>query len=174
MRVHGEVFAAPVDGDAEALHLLKDRSAIVLLPLPDALDKGLAAELLARCAFRGQLALDEHLRGDAGVVRSRHPQDLAPEHAPPTSKNVDLGVLQHVAHVEVAGDVWRRKQDHKGGLVARVAGGFMGRALVLIWSYGGFGRRLFEKLLADPVGGPVIFNGGWVVGFRQVVRHFVG
>ena len=31
--------------------------------------------------------------------------------------------------------------------------------------------RLGEKILADPVFGPVIFNGGRVVGFGQVVRH---
>ena len=34
--VHGEVLAAPVDGDAEALHLFEDGAAVVLTPLPDA------------------------------------------------------------------------------------------------------------------------------------------
>ena len=52
--VHGEVLAAPVDGDAEALHLLQDGAAVMALPLPHALDEGFAAELLARRAFFGQ------------------------------------------------------------------------------------------------------------------------
>ena len=37
---------------------------------------------------------------------------------------------------------------------------------------GRIGRGLGEEVFADPVFGPVIFNGGGVVGFGQVVRHF--
>ncbi len=112
--VHGEVLAAPVDGDAEALHLLEDRAAVVLLPLPHALDEGFAAELLARRAFFSQLALDHHLRGDAGVVGARHPQRASAAHAPPAGENVHLGLVEHVAHVQPAGDVGRRQQNRKG------------------------------------------------------------
>ena len=75
--VHGEVFAAPVDGCAEALHLVEDGAAVVALPLPDALDEGFAAELLAGGAFLGELALDHHLRGDAGVVGAGKPEGAA-------------------------------------------------------------------------------------------------
>ena len=39
--VHGEVFAGPVDGGSEALHLIEDGSAVELAPAPDALDEGL-------------------------------------------------------------------------------------------------------------------------------------
>ena len=34
-------------------------------------------------------------------------------------------------------------------------------------------RGLGEELLAHPVFGPVIFNGGGVVSFGQVVRHII-
>ncbi len=71
--VHGEVFARPVDAGAEALHLVEDGAAVVLFPLPYALDEGFAAQLLPRFALAGQLALHHHLRGDAGVVGSRNP-----------------------------------------------------------------------------------------------------
>ena len=38
----------------------------------------------------------------------------------------------------------------------------------------GFGRTgLGEEVFADPVFGPVVFNGCGVVGFRQVVGHEV-
>ena len=37
--VHGEVLARPVDGGAEALHLVEDRAPVLLLPFPDTLRK---------------------------------------------------------------------------------------------------------------------------------------
>ena len=117
--VHGEVLAAPVDGDAEALHLLEDGSAVVTPPLPDALDEGLAAQLLARAAFLGELALDHHLRGDAGVVGAGNPEGAAAAHAAPAGEDVHLRLVEHVAHVQAARDVGRRQQDGKrraGGL----------------------------------------------------------
>src|ERR1700683_3398126 len=49
--VHGEVFALPVDGGAEALHLVEDRAAVVATPLPHTLDEGFATKLLAGFAF---------------------------------------------------------------------------------------------------------------------------
>ena len=111
--VHGEVLAAPVHGGAEALHLLEDGAAVVALPLPHALDEGLAAEFLARRAFFGQLALDHHLRGNAGVVGARHPQREPSAHAPPAGENVHLRLVEHVAHVQAAGDVGRGQKDRE-------------------------------------------------------------
>ena len=105
--VHGEVFAAPVDACAEALHLVEDGAAVVASPLPDALDKGLAAELLPGCAFVGELALHHHLRRDAGVVGSGNPERRLAAHAVPAGEDVHLGLVEHVAHVQAAGDVGR-------------------------------------------------------------------
>src|SRR5271157_6251918 len=86
--VHGEVFALPIDGGSQPLHLVEDGAAVVALPLPHALDKGFAAELLAAGAFGYQLPLDYHLRGDAGVVGARQPQGTATAHAPPADEDV--------------------------------------------------------------------------------------
>ncbi len=157
--VHGEVFSPPVDRCAEALHLVENCSAVVATPLPYAPDKGFAAHLLAAGALLGQLALDHHLRGDAGVIGSGQPQSETATHAPPAGQNIHLRLVKHVAHVQAAGHVGRRQQNRK-----RLAGG----ALVLV---GCSGRGHGEELFADPVFGPVIFNGGGVVGFGQVVRH---
>jgi hypothetical protein len=33
--------------------------------------------------------------------------------------------------------------------------------------------RLDEKLLVDPICRPTVFDGGWVVGFREITRHVV-
>jgi len=49
-------------------HLGADGAAGLLLPLPHALEEGLAAEVGALDALGIQLPLDHHLRGDAGVV----------------------------------------------------------------------------------------------------------
>ena len=49
--VHGEILALPIDGGAQALHLIQNCAAIVALPLPDSLDEGFPAKLLAACAL---------------------------------------------------------------------------------------------------------------------------
>ncbi len=164
MIVHGEVLALPVDGCAEALHLVEDGAAVVAFPLPNARFKCLAAKLLAGRAFRGELAFDHQLRGDAGVVGAGYPQGAEAGHAPPADHDIDLRLLEHVSHVELARDVGRGQEDRKG-LAGRADARFARKS----W----FRRGLGEEVFADPVFGPVIFNGGGVVGFGQVVRHGV-
>ena len=44
--VHGEVLARPIDGGAEAAHLVGDGGAVLALPLPDAGCKRIPAQLL--------------------------------------------------------------------------------------------------------------------------------
>ena len=162
---HREVFALPIDRVADPLHLFEDGAAVVLLPLPHAREKSFAAHLLAGCAFAHHLAFDEHLRGDAGVVGARNPEHTISAHSPPANQDVALSVLKHVAHVQVSRHVGRRQKDRKSGLTVL--------ALVLDRCSAGTRRRNGEQLLFDPVVGPMIFNSGRVVGFRQVVRHFV-
>ncbi len=156
-RVHGEVFALPVDGGAEALHLVENGFAVLVAPLPDAGLEGFAAEGLAGDAFAGELALDHHLRGDAGVVGAGNPEGFVAPHAVPAGEDVHLSLVEHVAHVQAAGYVGRRQKNSKG-----IADGFTG-----------CGRGLSEEVFADPVFGPFIFNGGGVVGFGEVVGHGV-
>ena len=96
----------------------------------------------------GELAFDHQLGGDAGMIGAREPKSQVPAHAAPAGEDVHLGVFQHVAHVQPAGDIGRGQQhgeDGRGGGCA--------------------GVRLDEELLFDPVGRPTIFDGGGVVGF---------
>src|SRR5438876_10606847 len=81
--VHGEILALPIDRRPKPLHLLLNRAAVMLLPLPHALDEFLAPKFATLLAFTGQLALDHHLRRDASMVRSRQPQSREPAHAVP-------------------------------------------------------------------------------------------
>ena len=72
--VHREAVARPVDRRAEAAQLLRDRVAGAFLPLPDALEEPLAAELVRDVPSRFEQALDDHLRRDAGVIRAGLPE----------------------------------------------------------------------------------------------------
>ncbi len=59
----------------------------------------------------GKLALDHHLRGDAGMVHARLPQHVLAAHALEADQNVLQRVVERVAHMQRAGDVRRRNDD---------------------------------------------------------------
>jgi len=57
------------------------------------------------------------------MVHTGKPKRGEAAHAVPADGDVDLGVLQHVAHVERSGDVGRRNDERKyrfAGFIARV------------------------------------------------------
>ena len=111
--VEGEALAAPIAGGAEADHLALDGVAGLGLPLPDALFEFFAAEVAVIDAFLFELAVDHHLGGDAGVIGAGEPEGVVAEHAVPADGDVDLGMLEHVADVEDAGDVGGRNDERK-------------------------------------------------------------
>ena len=112
--VQGEALAGPVAGDAEAVVLGLDAASIARHPVPYALDELLAAQVVAGQALLGQLALDDDLGGDAGVVDAGEPQGgVAPHTAPAGERVLDRGALG-VAQVEFAGDVGGRLDDDEG------------------------------------------------------------
>ena len=59
---------------------------------------------------------DHRLGGDAGVVGARQPEHLLAIHARFAGQDVLDRVVQHMAHVEHAGDVRRRDDDRVGRL----------------------------------------------------------
>ena len=132
--VHREVFAAPVHAVAHAAHLRGDGVARLLLPLPDLSDKVLARlgrrrpHGVAAQALGLELAFDDDLRGDAGMVGARNPGRVAALHAVVARQAVHDGLVERVAHVQRAGDVGRRQLDRErrrvglGRLAAAVAG----------------------------------------------------
>ena len=62
----------------------------------------------------GELALDDDLGGDAGVVDAGKPQGGVAAHATPSGEGVLDGGALGVAEVELAGDVGRRLDDDEG------------------------------------------------------------
>ena len=81
------------------------------LPVPDALDEVIAPEVVARFALGFELALDDHLGGDAGMVGARLPQRVVALHAVIAGERVHERVLERMPHVQAAGDVRRRDHD---------------------------------------------------------------
>jgi hypothetical protein len=60
--VHRETFAIPIAGAPEALQLIDDATAVLILPSPHAFDERVAAERVARLAFLRERLLDDVLR----------------------------------------------------------------------------------------------------------------
>ena len=122
--IHGEAFALPVQRGAEPAELPGDLAAGLRLPVPDAGDEGVAAELAASHAFGIELPLDHQLGGDAGMVGTRLPQRIAALHAAPADQDVLQRHRQGVTHMQGAGDVRRRDHDGVGHrlVVIRVGG----------------------------------------------------
>ena len=111
IRVHREAQAAPVERAAEPPQLREDRVAGLPAPRPHALDELFPAEVPAPDPLLRELALDDHLGRDAGVVGARKPQDPAAAHALPARQDVLDRAAVGVADVEAPGDV-RRRDDH--------------------------------------------------------------
>ena len=119
--VHREALVLVVEGGAKPFELLDDRGAVLLAPLPYALDKCLAPDLLAARAFRGKLLLHLNLGGDAGVVGAEDPLGAAALHAPEADQRVLDRAVERVAHVKHAGHV--RRRDGYREVLAGVARG---------------------------------------------------
>ena len=69
-----------------------------------------------------ELLLDHHLRGDAGVVGAGEPENFPAVHAGFAGEDVLDGVVEHMPHVQHAGDVGRGDDDGIRGLGGRGVG----------------------------------------------------
>ncbi len=152
-RVHGEHAARPVARRADAAHLALDDVAGLLLPLPHLGDETLAAERVARLAlaFGGEVARDDHFRGDARVVGAHLPQRVEAAHAVVAHQRVHQRVLERMAHVQRAGDVRRRQQDR---VRLALAAGLEHAAALPLFVQAGF------ELLGVVGGGEGVGHGG--------------
>src|SRR5687768_2184884 len=91
--------------------------AVAFFPLPDFFDELFATELVTADALFRQLALDDHLCGDAGVIGARKPECVEAAHALPAAHDVDQSVDQAVSDVKPSGDVRRWDDDDEARLV---------------------------------------------------------
>ena len=125
--VHGEALAAPVAGGTQPAQLAGDGAAGIGLPLPDlgqellAIQQLLVGVALGRGTLDGeadalllQIADDDHLGRDAGMVGAGLPQHVITLHAPPADQHVLQRVVECMAHMQAARHVGRRDDDAIG------------------------------------------------------------
>ena len=98
--------------------MLRNLAAGLFLPLPDTLDKFLAAEVVLGFAFRVEQAFDHHLRRNAGMIHAGLPQRAVSFHAVIACQRIHDRVLERVPHVQGAGHVWRWDHDAIGFAIA--------------------------------------------------------
>ena len=120
--VHREIKTGPVKAVPQAAHLIQNRTARNLLPVPNALDEFITADVAAILAFALQLAFHHDLRGDAGVIGTRKPQRVVARHAVVTGQGVHHGLVEGVPHVENPGNVGRGQLNGKAGFGGIAAG----------------------------------------------------
>ena len=78
------------------------------------LDERLAADVGALQPLAVEVALDHHLRGDAGMVGADHPQRVLALHPRVADEDVLQRIVERMADVQRAGDVGRRHDDREG------------------------------------------------------------
>ena len=153
--VHREAFPRPVAGATELFELVDDDPAFFFFPIPNALKKRFAPEVVARFAFRlFELFFNHDLRGDARVVRAREPKDFFAVETRFARENVLNRIVEHMPHVKHARNVRRRDDDGIRRAAFAYARGIGGKAAFI-----------------DPVFIPTGFDLCGFVIFRNVVRH---
>ena len=86
--VHREALAVVVERAAEPPELAHDHAAVLVQPLPDALDERVASDLLSRRSAAPQVFLDDRLRRDPRVVVPRLPERVEAAHPVPARERV--------------------------------------------------------------------------------------
>ena len=119
--VHGEGGAVPVARCAQLAQLLQDDAAVLVGPLPGVLKELLAGQVGLLDSLRGEFGYNFCLGRDGGVVGAGHPEGVLAHHAGAAHEDVLDGVVEHVAHVQHAGDIWRRDNDGVGFAAVRLA-----------------------------------------------------
>ncbi len=84
---------------------------MLVCPLPCVLQELLTRQVALLYSLLCQPVHDLGLRGYRRMVGAWHPAGVLPLHACAAHQNVLNGVVQHVPHVQHAGDVWRRNHN---------------------------------------------------------------
>ena len=140
--VHGEGEAIPVAGGADLLELADDDPAVLMRPVPHLVEELLAREVALLDPLLRQLGHHLRLRSYGGVVGSGDPAGVEAGHPRPADEDVLEGVIEHMPHMEHAGDVGRGDDDGVGRSIVRMRG---------------------EELMLRPVSIPLILHLGGIV-----------
>ena len=108
--VHREPLTVPVAGCAEHAQLIHDAVAILLLPVPDTLQKFLTPEFESVRPLRTQTLLYLCLRGNARMIAPRYPHDILAAHALVAHKDILERIVERMPHVQLPRHI--RRRDH--------------------------------------------------------------
>ena len=111
--VHGEALAVPVTGRTELFELIDDPSSVFFSPVPAVLEEFFASQVLLADPLLLEIVDDLDFRRNGGVISAGLPERIIALHAFPTDQYILHGIVQRVAHVELAGNVRRRDHDGK-------------------------------------------------------------
>ena len=148
--VHGEPLPVPVAGNPQAFQLADDFISVSFLPLPNPFHEFLPAQVVpGQAFFLLQFFFHLDLGGQTRMVIARQPAGVVSQHPMPAHQDVLEGIVQGMAHVELAGDVGRR-DHHTEGFPALV-------------------HRLMEKPVFDPICIPFFLHRSRIIYFGDVV-----
>ena len=109
--VHRKTLARPIASGADAAHLRSDNITRLFLPLPCITQKLLARKCFRINAALFQIAGDNNLRGDSGMVGACLPQYIFTAHFLAPHQSIHQRMLKSMPHVQSAGNI-RRRQDN--------------------------------------------------------------
>ena len=112
--VHGEALALPIARAAQLFQLLYNAPAVLLFPIPRALQKLFAAKVRLGEALFFHFGHYLRLGGDGGVVCTGHPKRGVALHALIADEDVLPGLVHGVAHVQLARNIGRRHHNSIG------------------------------------------------------------
>ena len=118
--VERKALARPVGRIAEHALLMDDRSAVLLLPLPDALDKGLAPEILTALTLLAERLLNDILSRNTRVIGTREPKSILTLHTAPPDENILNRLVERVTHMKNTRHVRRRNYNGIALAIARL------------------------------------------------------
>ena len=105
--VQSEALSLPVTGAAELFELLDNGSAVIFLPFPGSFEEAVTAHVLFCEALGAHVFNDFYLGGNGSMISTRHPECLIALHTFHADEHVLNGLVQCVAHVKFAGNIWR-------------------------------------------------------------------
>ena len=112
--VHRKSLARPIARRAECFQLMQNSTAVFLLPLPHALQKFFAPELISIGALRAERFFDARLCRNPRVIATGHPQCFLALHSMIADQNILQSVVERVPHVQLPRHIRRRDHDAVG------------------------------------------------------------
>ena len=135
--IHGEGGAIPVARGSELTELLEDDTSILIGPIPGVGEELLTSKGMLIDTLLGELSHDFSLGRYGSMVGAGNPASVLAGHTGTTHQYILNSIIQHVAHVEHAGDI--RGWNHYGIRFTIIGGGM-------------------EKTMIHPILIPLILN----------------